>query len=111
MGVLKNRYGAVGTWAGLSFEGRFNFLRDPSAHEEEALAVETVRGRSSAEYLDVQRKKAASSDRNAEARDKAADARMVAEREKTVRERLKLERAKLKAAKKKPAAEAGEASS
>ena len=31
VGTLKNRYGPVGSWAWLSFDGRFGLLRDPSA--------------------------------------------------------------------------------
>ena len=34
MGVLKNRYGAVGKWAALAFEGKSGLIRDPREHEE-----------------------------------------------------------------------------
>ena len=30
VGTLKNRYGPVGSWASLEFEGRFGFLQDPN---------------------------------------------------------------------------------
>ena len=35
VGTLKNRYGDVGRWASLAFEGRFHFIRDRESYEED----------------------------------------------------------------------------
>ncbi len=40
VGTLKNRYGEVGRWAGLAFEGRYHLLRDPEGPEAKDLEVE-----------------------------------------------------------------------
>jgi replicative DNA helicase len=34
VGILKNRYGRVGQWTALAFEGKFGFIRDPGTNEE-----------------------------------------------------------------------------
>ena len=46
VGTLKNRYGPVGSWASLEFEGRFGLLQDPNgvASEEELFSKEVLRG-------------------------------------------------------------------
>lgn len=77
VGVLKNRYGEVGRWAGLVFEGRFNLIRDPHEHEEKGLQVETLRPREA----------------DRETKEKNQEARLQAEKEKTRREELRLDRA------------------
>lgn len=56
VGTLKNRYGEVGRWAGLAFEGRYHLLRDPEESEAKALEVEAST-RSSEEVLQIRREK------------------------------------------------------
>jgi replicative DNA helicase len=43
VGTLKARYGDVGRWAGLAFDGRFHLLRDPEDYEKEELALERAK--------------------------------------------------------------------
>ncbi len=39
-GSLKNRYGAVGAWASLAFEGRYGLIRDAEDHEADSWKVD-----------------------------------------------------------------------
>lgn len=95
VGTLKSRYGEVGRWAGLAFEGRFHLLRDPSKPEETELAVEAS-ARTSEEVLQIRREKVT-----------ATKERTFASLQKTDKqldiERLRYATAKLKADAKMPA--------
>lgn len=80
-GSLKNRYGAVGAWASLAFEGRYGLIRD--AEDQEADSWRVDRAPSSAK-LD-------------EGLTRRAELKVQAEDKKTERARLARETAELKA--------------
>jgi len=82
VGILKNRYGEVGRWAGLVFEGRFNLIREPHSHEDGDLQVETLRPWR---------------EQSGEVREENRAARLAAENERTERERLRLQTAEARA--------------
>lgn len=97
VGVLKNRYGATGTWAGLAFERHHNFLRDPLDHEAKVLEVENLVRRGSAEHVALQYEKTAAAERNAERAERRDAMKLEAARAKLDAERLRTERAQLAA--------------
>ena len=90
VGTLKSRYGEVGRWAGLAFDGRYHLLRDPEESEAKELEVETST-RTSEEVLQIRRAKVdATKERNVA---------MLHKSEKQLEiERLRYATAKLKAA-------------
>lgn len=83
VGILKSRYGDVGRWAGLAFERRFGLIRDPSAAEENELAVDTKSaGQWVKEHYDVQRLKETERTKRAELETEQAKAKAEAARHK-----------------------------
>lgn len=111
VGTLKNRYGAVGSWAGLAFEGQFGVIREPTPAEEEALKVEPSQSR---EKLSVERSKELterthSRERSTESRSKIEESRVERERLRLETQRLRLGLEKVKASKRKPKEEVAKA--
>ena len=90
VGTLKSRYGEVGKWAGLAFEGKYHLLRDLEGEAEEtALAVEAS-SRSSEDVIQIRREKAAATTERTMAAVQKTDKQLELQR-------LRLETAKVKA--------------
>lgn len=96
VGSLKNRYGEVGRWAGLAFEGRHLLLRDPEESEAKELEVETST-RTSEEVLQIRREKIAATKERTVASLQKTDKQLQIELLRHEREKMALEREKLKA--------------
>ena len=95
-GTLKSRYGEVGKWAGLAFEGRFHLLRNVEEHEKKELAVEATT-RTSEEVLQVRRDRTAATEKRTMASLQKTDKQLEIERLRHEREKMVLERARLQA--------------
>lgn len=80
-GSLKNRYGAVGAWASLAFEGRYGLIRDAEDQEADSWKVERT----------------PSSAKRDEGLTRRAELKVEAEREKTARAEKARQTAELKA--------------
>lgn len=96
VGTLKSRYGEVGRWAGLAFDGRYHLLRDPEESEAKELEVETST-RSSEEVLQIRREKVAATKERTVASLQKTDKQLQIELLRHEREKMALERAKLQA--------------
>jgi len=96
VGALKNRYGSVGTWASLAFEGRFGLLRDAKDKEADSWQVERTRAADKREEgltqraqvnLEVERERTARAEKNRQ----TAELKRATEDARTERTRIQAE--------------------